>query len=90
MPYVLVCTSVYNTQTASPYLYRDAPPSCQNLISHPPPDPAAGHRRDLTHLRVLTIDDEGTEEVDDGLSVEELPGSSSASDGATQLRSKIW
>lgn len=37
-------------------------------------DPDAANREDLTHLRVLTIDDAGTKEVDDGLSLEELPG----------------
>lgn len=28
------------------------------------------HRRDLTHLKVYTIDDESTKEIDDGLSIE--------------------
>jgi exoribonuclease-2 len=37
-------------------------------------------RLDLTHLKVYTIDDESTVEIDDGLSVEDLP------DG----RQKIW
>ncbi|WP_107669845.1 ribonuclease catalytic domain-containing protein [Cyanothece sp. BG0011] len=36
-----------------------------------PPDPD-GDRLDLTHLKVYTIDDESTEEIDDGLSVEYL------------------
>lgn len=39
----------------------------QNL----PPD-ADSDRLDLTHLKVYTIDDESTEEIDDGLSVEYL------------------
>jgi len=29
----------------------------------PPPDPDAGTRRDLTHLTVYAIDDEGTREA---------------------------
>ncbi len=37
-------------------------------------------RLDLTHLKVYTIDDESTSEIDDGLSIEKLP------DGTT----KIW
>lgn len=61
---------------ARPYL---PPPTCplpptsyipQALLSQPPPDPSAANRMDLTHLSVTTIDDEGTLEVDDGLSVE--------------------
>ncbi len=36
-----------------------------------PPDPDSD-RLDLTHLKVYTIDDESTEEIDDGLSVEYL------------------
>ncbi len=36
-----------------------------------PPD-ADGDRLDLTHLKVYTIDDESTEEIDDGLSIEYL------------------
>ena len=34
--------------------------------------PDAHHRLDLTHQKVYTIDDESTEEIDDGLSVETL------------------
>jgi exoribonuclease-2 len=41
------------------------------LIS-PPPDLHAD-RLDLTHLKVYTIDDESTQEIDDGLSLEYLP-----------------
>jgi len=37
--------------------------------SHLDPDP---NRLDLTHLKVYTIDDESTQEIDDGLSVEVL------------------
>lgn len=40
------------------------------LIS-PPADPDRD-RLDLTHLKVYTIDDESTQEIDDGLSVEDL------------------
>ncbi|MDX2243330.1 MAG: ribonuclease R [Leptolyngbyaceae cyanobacterium bins.302] len=45
----------------------------------PPDDPDVA-RLDLTHLKVYTIDDESTREIDDGLSVEALP------DG----RQRIW
>ncbi|NEO87750.1 MAG: VacB/RNase II family 3'-5' exoribonuclease [Spirulina sp. SIO3F2] len=44
-----------------------------------PPDPDS-ERLDLTHLKVYTIDDESTKEIDDGLSVEYL-------DDQTQ---KLW
>ena len=44
------------------------------------PDPAEENRLDLTHLKVCTIDDESTTEIDDGLSVEYL------ADGTA----KIW
>ncbi len=37
----------------------------------PPSDPDF-NRLDLTHLKVYTIDDESTEEIDDGLSIERL------------------
>ncbi|WP_309742141.1 MULTISPECIES: ribonuclease R [unclassified Chamaesiphon] len=50
------------------------------LLTNPPVDLDAAHRRDLTHLKVYTIDDESTQEIDDGLSVEMLP------DG----RQKLW
>lgn len=49
----------------------------QRLIS-PPPDLDVD-RLDLTHLKVYTIDDESTREIDDGLSLEYLP------DGAQRL-----
>ena len=45
----------------------------QAIRAEPPPDPDAAHRRDLTHLRVVTVDDPGTREVDDALSIERLP-----------------
>ncbi len=41
-------------------------------LSDPPPDPDQS-RLDLTQLKVYTIDDESTREIDDGLSVEFLP-----------------
>jgi len=44
----------------------------QSCLDSPPPDPDT-HRLDLTHLKVYTIDDESTQEIDDGLSVETLP-----------------
>ena len=44
--------------------------SASHLLS-PPPD-AHPNRLDLTHLKVYTIDDESTREIDDGLSVESL------------------
>ncbi|MGB7414195.1 MAG: RNB domain-containing ribonuclease, partial [Thermosynechococcaceae cyanobacterium] len=40
-------------------------------LEHMPPDPDPS-RTDLTHLKVYTIDDEGTQEIDDGLSLEHL------------------
>ena len=43
----------------------------QCLDSHPT-DADADRRLDLTHLKVYTIDDESTEEIDDGVSVEYL------------------
>ncbi|MFW6359155.1 MAG: ribonuclease catalytic domain-containing protein [Chroococcales cyanobacterium] len=50
----------------------------QRLQSAPPdPDP---NRLDLTHLKVYTVDDESTREIDDGLSLETLE------DG----RQRIW
>lgn len=44
----------------------------QRRLLTPPPDPDF-NRLDLTHLKVYTIDDESTREIDDGLSVEFLP-----------------
>jgi exoribonuclease-2 len=51
----------------------------QQVVESPPPD-SDSNRLDLTHLKVYTIDDESTQEIDDGLSVETLP------DG----RQRIW
>jgi len=43
----------------------------QQCLDSPPPDPDL-ERLDLTHLKVYTIDDESTQEIDDGLSLEYL------------------
>jgi exoribonuclease II len=50
------------------------------LLTNPPVDLDLAHRVDLTHHKVYTIDDESTQEIDDGLSLEILP------DG----REKLW
>ena len=52
----------------------------EHYIEAPPPDLDEAHRQDLTHLKVYTIDDESTSEIDDGLSLEIL------ADG----RERIW
>ncbi|MDM9381973.1 ribonuclease R [Chlorogloeopsis sp. ULAP01] len=44
----------------------------QQQLEFPPPDPDT-NRLDLTHLKVYTIDDESTTEIDDGLSWELFP-----------------
>ncbi len=46
----------------------------QSHLQSLPPDPDSD-RVDLTHLKVYTIDDESTTEIDDGLSIEYLPNS---------------
>lgn len=51
-----------------------------HAILHAPPLDPDENRLDLTHLKVYTIDDESTQEIDDGLSVELLE------DG----RQRIW
>jgi exoribonuclease II len=43
----------------------------QQCLDYPPPDQDT-NRLDLTHLKVYTIDDESTQEIDDGLSLETL------------------
>ncbi|NEP05648.1 MAG: VacB/RNase II family 3'-5' exoribonuclease [Okeania sp. SIO2G4] len=43
----------------------------QSCLQSPQPDPDT-NRLDLTHLKVYTIDDESTKEIDDGLSIEFL------------------
>ncbi|HSM82982.1 MAG TPA: ribonuclease R family protein [Nodosilinea sp.] len=45
----------------------------QQRLQFPPPDPDA-ERLDLTHLKVYTVDDASTQEIDDGLSLETLAG----------------
>ncbi|MBE9139221.1 VacB/RNase II family 3'-5' exoribonuclease [Nodosilinea sp. LEGE 07088] len=45
----------------------------QQRLESPPPDPDA-QRLDLTHLKVYTVDDVSTQEIDDGLSLEALEG----------------
>lgn len=50
----------------------------QCCLTSPPSDPDV-NRLDLTHLKVYTIDDESTEEIDDGLSIDNLD------DGKTRL-----
>jgi exoribonuclease II len=50
------------------------------LLTNPPIDLDESRRLDLTHLKVYTIDDESTQEIDDGLSIEAL------ADG----RQKLW
>ncbi|MGH1396527.1 MAG: ribonuclease catalytic domain-containing protein [Trichormus sp.] len=45
----------------------------QQRLDHPPTD-SDTNRLDLTHLKVYTIDDESTTEIDDGLSWEILSG----------------
>ncbi len=47
----------------------------QQRFQSPPPDLDA-HRLDLTHLKVYTVDDASTQEIDDGLSLETLPDGS--------------
>jgi exoribonuclease II len=42
----------------------------QTCLTNPPPDLDQDRRLDLTHLKVYTIDDESTQEIDDGLSLE--------------------
>lgn len=51
----------------------------QSCINSPPPDPDS-NRLDLTHLKVYTIDDESTTEIDDGLSWETV----------TDGRQRLW
>ncbi|HEY9749491.1 MAG TPA: ribonuclease R family protein [Allocoleopsis sp.] len=52
----------------------------KRCLESPPPDLDAEGRLDLTHLKVYTIDDESTREIDDGVSLEFLE------DG----RQKLW
>lgn len=43
----------------------------QQRLQNPPPDPDS-QRLDLTHLKVYTVDDASTREIDDGVSLETL------------------
>ena len=45
----------------------------ERVLTDPPADTAESARIDLTHLKVYTIDDESTREIDDGLGCETLP-----------------
>ena len=45
-----------------------------HYIKNPIEDIDAAFRKDLTHMEIITVDDEGTTEVDDGLSAEFIPG----------------
>ncbi|MEQ9668363.1 ribonuclease catalytic domain-containing protein [Coleofasciculus sp. G2-EDA-02] len=51
----------------------------QQYLDSPPPDPDQD-RLDLTYLKVYTVDDESTSEIDDGLSLEQLE----------QGRERLW
>lgn len=44
----------------------------QRIASEPIDDPDAHIRSDLRYLRVITIDDPNTKDVDDGLSIERV------------------
>jgi exoribonuclease-2 len=44
----------------------------QQRLQSPPPDLDDPQRLDLTHLKVYTVDDASTQEIDDGLSLETL------------------
>ncbi len=52
----------------------------QRCLDFPPPDRDLDDRLDLTHLKVCTVDDESTREIDDGLSLEYL----------TDGRQRLW
>lgn len=50
---------------------EDSLTMAQQRLTNPPPDPDP-QRLDLTHLKVYTVDDASTQEIDDGLSLELL------------------
>lgn len=52
----------------------------QQRLNFPPPDLDVSTRLDLTHLKVYTIDDESTSEIDDGVSWDVL----------TDGRQRVW
>jgi len=70
----LLAAGIYDT--FSPELEAAA----EELLKNPPPDPDAAIRKDLRQggggegcQRIITIDDAGTTEIDDALSIEQLP-----------------
>lgn len=67
---------------------REVLDMAQQCLDSPPPDPDP-NRLDLTHLKVYTIDDESTQEIDDGLSIEDLGEGESAS-GFILLTPPVW
>jgi len=52
---------------------KEAIAETQRLLENPPIDLDQARRRDLKTMPVYTIDDESTQEVDDGLSIEQRP-----------------
>jgi exoribonuclease II len=52
---------------------KEALAETQALLENPPADLDEARRRDLKTMPVYTIDDESTQEVDDGLSLEQRP-----------------
>ena len=64
--------NVYLRRAQLPVDFPDPIPAVvESVLEMPPPD-LDGDRRDLTHLKVYTIDDQSTAEIDDGLSLEFL------------------
>jgi exoribonuclease II len=55
------------------YFSEETLTMAQQRLQSPPPDPDTD-RLDLTHLKVYTVDDASTQEIDDGLSLEILDG----------------
>lgn len=54
--------------------------AAEELIASTPPDVDRSRRMDLTNMKVLTIDDESTTEIDDGVGFEDLGNG----------RSRVW
>ena len=64
--------NLFLRRSSYPYHFsKKALEMAQAYFNSPPPDPDQ-NRLDLTHLKVYTIDDESTQEIDDGLSVERI------------------